>query len=122
MKKVLGWMKANLPDEMDRIIRLKSIQWTWLYSVGFLIVWMLYESYIANQNNVRVNTIPGLLLVSQILILMVSQLIYRIRLTNGEDEEQRSTGKKAKIIVTLIILAVLVFAVVSTWAMLSVSL
>ena len=101
MEKIIRWIKNNLPDEMDRTIRLKSIQWTWLYSIAFLLVWMWYEIYNARQFNARINTIPGLFLSSQILVLTISQLLYRMKLTKGEDEETANNKKNTVTIVAV---------------------
>ena len=122
MKKIIHWVRTNLPDEMDKTVRLKSIQWTWLYSVVFLMVWIFYEAHQARQNNTRMNTIPNLLLLTQLFVLTVSQLIYRFRLTKGEDEERETVRKKNKIVITVIIALVLIFAGAATYAMLSVAL
>ena len=122
MRKIIHLIKTNLPDEMDKTVRLKSIQWTWLYSIVFLIVWTFYEVQQARQNNIAMSTIPNLLLVTQLFIFSVSQLIYRFQLTKGEDEEQKTAGKKSRIVVTATIILVFLFAVAATYAVLSISL
>ena len=97
MKKITKWLKSNLPDEMDEVIRLKSIQWTWLYSIAFLFAWMAYEIYMARKFNTRINSIPLILINSQTFILAISQMLYRLKYTRGEDEEAKERKKQNKI-------------------------
>ena len=56
------------------------------------------------------NAIPGLLLSSQTLVLMVSQFVYRIRFTKGEDEEYGANRKNKIIIGIVIVLALVLLA------------
>ena len=116
----IHWIKAKLPDEMEKTIRLKSIQWAWLYSIVFLLVWMSYETYQMRQFGASLNGLPGLLLSTQILVLTASQLLYRFRLTKSEEAEERANRKKDLIILGVIAVLVLGFAVAATYAMLSV--
>jgi hypothetical protein len=105
MKKLfmaLGFKKA---DEMEKSIQLKSIRLAWVFTVAVLFVWCLYESLAARADNERLNYLPLILLVSQNLILCLSQLFYRARMTDGEDEEKESRFGKALAIIAIIVVA-----------------
>ena len=121
MKKLGAWLTAKLPDEMDKSIRLKSIQWTWLYSVVFLIIWMLWESYNARHFNTQLNLVPGMLLASQMLILSVSQLVYRAQLTKGAGEEHEAAGKKTAFAVLAVVLTLAAVAALGSYIVIRVA-
>lgn len=112
MRKLINWLKANQPDEMKKSIQLKSIRLAWVYSVIFLLIWALYESYKSRQLNIGVNLVPCFLLMSQILVMIISRLIFRIRLAKGQYEEYEPSRKKIIITVIYIISVTIVATVV----------
>lgn len=117
MKNLIRRIKTYLPDEMDKSIRLKSIQWTWLYSIIFLLAWVSWEVYNARKFNTPMNSIPTLLLSSQVLILSVSQLIYCARFLKCNDDEQKANNKKRIIIGIVIALIFVAIAAIFTYGM-----
>lgn len=102
--KALGFRKS---DEMDVSIQLKSIRISWAFGIICLAVWSLYESYIAHTNNVSVNLIPSALLISQSLILVLSQLILHKHMGKGGDEKNPATGQLFGVILIAIVILVL---------------
>jgi len=99
--KVLGFRKA---DEMEQSIQLQSIRLTWLYSVVFLGVWSIYECTVGGINNGRINFIPLILLLSQNVVMYLSQVLYRASKTKGvEDEEKKIQFKRALVIIAIVV-------------------
>ena len=99
MKKIFG--KA---DEMEKHIQLKSMRWAWAYTTFFLLVWSLYALYLMNESgnfllwsfNENGNLLPIILLLSQSLIWLFSQLIYRALANRGnKDDEEKQSIKEA---------------------------
>lgn len=103
MKNLFSKLGVRKADEMEKSITIKSIRVAWAYTVLFLFVWSLYESYKSYHFYEAVNLLPGFLLVSQNLILFFSQLFFRNSMVVGEDEEKRTFFRKT---VTVIIIVV----------------
>ena len=98
MKKIFG--KA---DEMEKSIQLKSLRWAWAYSSLFLLIWSFYELFSMNEGwnfllwRVHEGGVPLLIILflSQNLITVLFQLIYRARMAGGENEEYERPSLKA---------------------------
>lgn len=106
----LGIKKA---DEMERNIQLKAIRLAWVYTVLFLVIWVLYESYQARLLSEKVNLIPGALLVSQNLVLILTQLLFRFRMTSGEDEAKKKPFLQAILIIAIVIAVVVALGILT---------
>ena len=109
MKNLLARLKAFLPDEMERSIRLKSIQWSWLFSLIFLMIWMLSDSHQTRTQGDPLNLLPGLLLNAQLIIVVLCQLVYRARLLKGSEDEG-AVGRRGKILVVVLLAVILIAA------------
>ncbi len=95
----LGFKKA---DEMEKSIATRSIRVAWIYTVLFLFVWSLYESFYKSYYlHEAINLLPGFLLVSQSLIMGFSQLYFRNRMVDGEDEEKQSSFEKIFVVIII---------------------
>lgn len=70
-------------DEMEMHIALKSVRIAWVYTVVFLLVWIVYEYVTTSEFSYMLFN----LLISQNLIFMISQLIFKHRMA-GKNEEQ----------------------------------
>ena len=113
MKKLLKALGFSKPDEMEQSIQLQSIWLTWLYSVVFLGIWSIYECTAGGIKNGRINFLPLILLLSQNVVMYLSQLLYRASMTKGvEDEEKKSQFRK-----TLVIIAIVVVIGASSFAL-----
>ena len=100
MENLFKGLKQKTPDEMEKTIRLKSIEWSWLFGTMALVVWTFYESYLARQTNSRVNLLPCFILTAQVMIYNFASFYHRAKLLKGgEDENASSKGRKLIIIV-----------------------
>lgn len=102
--KALGFRKS---DEMDVSIQLKSIRISWAFGIICLAVWSFYENYVAHANNMSINFIPSALLVSQGLILALSQLILHKSASKGDDENNPAMWQLLGVIFIAIVILVL---------------
>lgn len=75
-------MKIDRADEMEMYINLRSIRIAWAYTVLFLLVWSVYVMVKFGELGW-----PFLLMISQNLIIFISQAIYRRKLMAGKNEE-----------------------------------
>ena len=80
---------------MDKSIQLKSIKLAWIYMVVFLCAWCFYEIHISRTNNYSpINQVPVFLLITQNLVLGLSQWFFQMRSTaaasQDDDEEKES--------------------------------
>lgn len=99
----LGFRKA---DEMERAIQLKAIRLAWCYTVVFLLGWTFYESYRVYQYHTRLNLFPCLLLVTQNLVLILSQLYFTKKVSTDEGEGGAPGFGRSLLLAALIALAV----------------
>ncbi len=72
-------------DEMEMSIQLRAVRWSWLYTVVFLVAWVIYD--VVRWGEVR---LPFILLVSQNLVLFACVSFFRRRMgiRGKRDEEQ----------------------------------
>lgn len=107
MKKLFSKLGFTKADEMEKSIQLKSIRSAWIYTLLFLLVWSLYESYKVYRFNEPLNLTPSFLLISQNLVLIFSQLFFRQRMVDVTGEENKSSIEKI-VLVTVIVAAIIV--------------
>lgn len=85
-------------DEMERHIVYKAQRNSYLFLVGALLVWSMYESCRVYLYHSRLNLLPCLLLVGAAVVQAFSQLILT-RNAVKDDEDSCETGPLIKIIV-----------------------
>ena len=90
-KKTLGFHR---PDEMERHILFKAQRNAYLFLVGALLVWSLWESGQVYLHNSRLNPLPCLLLAGAAVIQAFSQLALT-RQAVKDDEDSRETSPLA---------------------------
>jgi hypothetical protein len=117
MKKLFELFGIRKQDEMEKSIRLKSIQLAWMFTVIFLVAWGLYEGYTARINHESVNFLPLTLLVSQNFVLIFAQLFFRARMAKGGGEEKESLLGKIVPIIAVIGIAAVILSVVTYFIM-----
>ncbi|MGI6613767.1 MAG: hypothetical protein GX839_04200 [Fastidiosipila sp.] len=72
-------------DEMEMSIQLRAVRCAWLYSVLFLVVWMLYD--LIKWGDLR---LPFILLTSQNLVLFGFVFYFRRKMgISGKDHDQQ---------------------------------
>lgn len=67
-------------DEMENQITFKSIKFTWIYTVIFLIIWSVYEYVTTSKFG-----LAAILFLTQNVILMVSKLILTHMMVNKNE-------------------------------------
>lgn len=106
MKKLLKSLGFAKADEMQKSIYLKSIKLAWVYTVAVLLVWALADNYQAKRLNQSGNTLIVWLLVSQNMVLIISQLFYQYRMTGDEDEGSKKTFAAALCIMAIVVIVI----------------
>ena len=106
MKKLFGLVKQKMPDEMEKHIRLKAIECSWLYTAAALFTWTMYESFRAKQDGGSVNLIPCFLLVSLVWVQIIASFVIRTRMSKNGDEE--STPKSNKFLIVILLAAMFI--------------
>ena len=91
MKKMLEAIGFRKSDEMEKSIQLKSMRLACVYTTSFLLIWSLYGIYSGSGN-----VIPFILFLSQSLIIVLSQLFFRSRMTGEADEEKEGAEEKSE--------------------------
>jgi hypothetical protein len=117
MKKVFSFLGLKKPDEMEKSVHLKSIRLAWVYTVIFLVVWGLVESQTAKINQVSVNTLPIILLITQNFVLIFAQLFFRFRMTRGGNEEKESLLRYIVPVIAVIGIIIVALGLVSYFVM-----
>ena len=69
-------------DEMEKMLTLKSIRVSWIFTGGFLLVWGIHN-YINGQGQ----TLPMVLFTLQIVVALISQRILAMK--TGDNESKR---------------------------------
>lgn len=69
-------------DEMEMSINLKCIRIAWVFGLLYLLIWVNYEFFTANN----LPSLPFILLLSQLIIYFACQFIIT-RKTVGENEK-----------------------------------
>lgn len=106
MKKLFKGLGLRKPDEMERQITAHAQRNSYLFLVGALLVWSLYESVSVYVRHVRLNLLPCMLLVGAALVQGFSQLMLTRRAVK-DDEDSYETGPLVKIVVLVCVLAAL---------------
>lgn len=94
MNKIFSKLGFRKQDEMEITISLKSIKLAWIYTVVFLICWVLYCNYKTKTFGEELNLIPLFLLITQNLVLVASQLVYKRNLTKGNDNDDNNNRNR----------------------------
>lgn len=68
-------------DEMEKMITLKSIRFSWIFTGGFLLVWGIFN-YINGQGQ----TLPMVLFTLQIVVVLISQRILAMKADDNESK------------------------------------
>lgn len=73
-------------DEMEKIITLKSIRYSWIFTGGFLLIWG-----ILNYINGHGQTLPIVLFTLQIVVVLILQRILAIKADDDQSKRQLIT-------------------------------
>lgn len=90
--------KWKRPDEMERFILFKAQRSAYLFLVGALSCWSLYESGRVYLLHVRLNPLPCLLLAAAALVQLISQQVLTRRAVQG-DADSNETGPLLRLLV-----------------------
>lgn len=111
MKQFLKKLGFRRLDEMERSILFKAQRNAYLFLAAALLIWSLYESCQVYLHHSRLNLLPGLLLVSAVVIQALSQLIMT-RSAVKDDEDSFETEPLLRIILLIcVIVSILATAV-----------
>ena len=104
MRKFFRSLGLRKPDEMEQQITARAQRNSYLFLVGALLLWSLYESLEVYTRRGRLNLLPCLLLVGAVLVQSFSQLRLTRRAVK-DNEDSYETGPLVKIVVLACVLA-----------------
>lgn len=94
-------------DEMEKAILFKAQRNAYLFLAASLLLWSLYNSFRVYRYHERLRLLPGLLLVSAVLIQIFSQLLMA-RSAVKDDEESFETAPLVRIILFICVVTVII--------------
>lgn len=112
MKELLKRLGLRKMDEMERQIVFVAQRNGYLFLAGALLVWSLYESWRVYSLHERLRPLPGLLLVTAVLIQCFTQLVLTRRAVMG-DEDSYETGPLAGLVLLVAAVAGLIAVAVA---------
>lgn len=109
MKRFLKKPEFRGLDEMEKAILFKAQRNAYLFLAASLLLWSLHNSFRVCRYHERLDLLPGLLLVSAVLIQIFSQLVMA-RNAVKDDEESFETAPLVRIILFICIVTVIIAA------------
>lgn len=104
MKRILEKLRSCRPDEMERAILNKAQRNAYLFLVGALFLWSMWESVQVYRTHQRLNLLPCLLLVGAVAVQSLTQAVLRRRAVQG-DEDSWETGPMIRLVLLVCALA-----------------
>lgn len=119
MKGIFRKLGFHKMDEMERHILFTSQRNSYLFLIGALLVWSLYERYKVYTYHTRPNLLPSFLLVCAVFIQSISQLIMSHFAAKDGDDSHKTTHFPKTVIIIGIIVCVII-AIITTKVFMSV--